>query len=171
MACWIENDGGSALCDGTMTREPVTPLVELLHEPAPARLQWRVHLARREPARALAVSALILVAALAALLLFHSLLSALLSAGLLLAATGEFLLPVTYRLTPEGAEARGLFAWRKIAWSDVKRVYSGRGEVKLSPLAHGGPREGFRGVLLRCEGNQSAVYAAVECYRDAAAGE
>lgn len=152
-----------------MTREPASPLDE--PKPPPIPLQWRVHLARREPARALFVITLILVAGFAALLLFRSVLSALLTAGLLLAATGEFLLPVTYRLTPEGAEARSLFTWRKIAWSDVKRVYIGRGEVKLSPLAHGGPREAFRGVVLRCGEHRSAVHAAVEGYRHAAAGE
>ena len=154
-----------------MTREPASPRAETSHHPQPAPLQWRVHLARREPLRALVVTVLIGMAGCAALLLFHSLLSALLAAGLILAATGEFLLPVTYRLTPEGAEARSLFAWRKIAWSEVKRVYSSRGLVKLSPLAHGGPREAFRGVLLRCEENQSAVSAAVEGYRHAAAGK
>jgi hypothetical protein len=116
------------------------------------------------------VAAFILLAGGAALLLFHSLLSALLAAGLLLAATSEFILPVTYRLTPQGAEARSFFTWRKIEWSEVKRVYSGRDEVKLSPLKHGGPREAFRGVLLRCEGNQGTVQAAVEGYCDATTG-
>lgn len=153
-----------------MIREPASPAASPI-APALAPLQWRVHLARRAPLRALVVIAFILVAGFAALLLFHSVLSAGLAVGLLLAATGEFLLPVNYRLTAEGAEARGLLTWRKMEWDDVKRVYTGPGVVKLSPLAHGGPREAFRGVLLRCEGNQSAVYAAVESYRHAAARE
>lgn len=148
-----------------MIREPLPQSA-----PSPEPLQWRVHLARQAPLRALVVGACILLAGSAALLLFHSLLSALFAAGLLLAATGEFLLPVTYRLSPQGAEARSLFTWRKIEWSDVKRVYSGRGEVKLSPLKHGGPREAFRGVILRCEGNQEAVRATVEGYRHATPG-
>jgi hypothetical protein len=135
----------------------------------PAALEWRVHLARRQPVRALAAAACILLAGLGALLLFQSLLSALLSAGLLFTATSEFLLPMTYRLTADAAEARGPLTWRRIRWGDVKRVYASPGEVKLSPLAHGGPREAFRGVLLRCDENQAAVVALAEEFRRAAA--
>jgi hypothetical protein len=94
---------------------------------------------------------------------------ALVAAALLALALGDFLFPVRYRLSAAGAEARGVGHWRRIAWEEVKRVYVGEEEVKLSPLAHGGPREPFRGVLLRCQGNREAVLAAVRQFRDAAA--
>jgi hypothetical protein len=131
-------------------------------------LEWRVHLARQQPGRAAGAVAAILLASAAALWLFASPGFALVTGGLLLAATGEFLFPTTYRLTASGAEARNPFGWRKITWKEVKRVYAGNEEIKLSPLAHGGPRESFRGVLLRCAGNHEAVRSAVHRFHDAA---
>ena len=133
-------------------------------------LEWRVYLARRQPARATVAVGVILGVAAWGYVAFGSLLPGLAGAALLLGAVGEFLFPVTYRLSPEYAEARGPLSWRRIAWKEVKRVYAGDGEIKLSPLAHPGPREAFRGVLLRCEANQEAVLAAVKQFRDAAAG-
>jgi hypothetical protein len=102
-------------------------------------------------------------------LLFGSFLPAVAATGLLLAAVGEFLFPIRYRLSPQGAEARNLVAWRRIAWADVKRIGLAEDAIKLSPLTHGGPREAFRGVLLRCEGNREAVLAAIREFRDVAA--
>jgi hypothetical protein len=132
-------------------------------------MEWRVHLARRRPGRAVLVLALALAVGALALFLFRHVASALLAVGLLVAAVGEFLFPLAHRLTREGAEVRGPFYWRRIAWTEVKRVHVGEEEVKLSPLAHGGPREAFRGVVLRCEGNRDEVLAAVRQLRDAAA--
>jgi hypothetical protein len=128
-------------------------------------LTWRVHLARRQPGRAVGAVAAALAAGAWAYLLFGSLLAALATTGLLVAAVGEFLFPIRYRIGPEGAEARNLFAWRRIAWRDVRRVYWGGETIKLSPLPHGGPREAFRGVLLRCEEiSRDTVVAAVTTY-------
>jgi hypothetical protein len=132
--------------------------------------EWRVHLARRHPGRAAGAVGLALGAGAAAYVSFGALAPALVSGGLVLAAAGEFLFPTTYRLTAEWAEVRNPFGWRRIAWKEVKRVHSGKEEIKLSPLAHAGRREAFRGVLLRCEGNQPAVLEAIDRFRNAATG-
>jgi hypothetical protein len=135
----------------------------------PGILEWQVCLARRQPARAATVVGVALATAAWAFVLFHSLLPAVTAAGLLVAAVGEFLFPISYRLTPQGAEARNPFCWRRMSWVDVKQVYVEGEAVKLSPLASGGGQEAFRGVLLRCEANRETVLAAVQRYRDAAA--
>jgi hypothetical protein len=135
----------------------------------PSDLTWRVHLARRQPGRAAVAVAAALAAGAWGYLLLGGLLPALAGTGLLLAAVAEFLLPVQYRLTPEGAEARNLLLWRRIAWPEVQRVYTGAETIKLSPLPSGGRREAFRGVLLRLDGNGDAVLAAIERFRDVAA--
>jgi hypothetical protein len=136
--------------------------------PAAEVLEWCIHLARREPAKAVVVVGLALISGALGLALFHNWLFALFAAGVLIAATGEFLFPVRYRLTAEDAELRGPFSWRRIRWTEVKRVYAANEEIKLSPLAHPGPREAFRGVLLRCEGNRDRVLDAIRRFRDAA---
>ena len=144
------------------------PEAEELSSTQPESVEWRVHLARRQPARAAAASMAVLGAGAWAFYLFQHVVPALVTVGLLVAATGEFMFPISYRLSPAGAEARNPFGWRRIGWGEVMRVYVGNDEIKLSPLKHGGPREAFRGVLLRCEGNREVVLAAVQRFRDAA---
>lgn len=131
--------------------------------------EWTVHLAARSPARALGVALVIGLAAGWAAFLFGNAVAFLATAALLIGAASEFLFPVRYRLTPGFAEARGPLHWRRIAWGEVKRVYVGNGEIKLSPLKHGGPREAFRGVVLRFEGDPDGLRAAIRQYREAAA--
>lgn len=133
-------------------------------------LEWRVFPARRQPGRAVAVVAVALAAGAWAYVLLGSLLLAAVAAGLLLASVGEFLFPVVYRLTPEQAEARNPFAWRRIAWAQVRRVALAEDAILLSPLAEPSRRDAFRGVLLRCAANRQEVLTAVRRYRDAAAG-
>lgn len=92
--------------------------------------------------------------------------------ALLTAATGEFLFPVRYRITPEYAEAWNPVHWRRIAWREVRTVWIGQSEVRLSPLAHRGPRDAFRGVLLRTGDRWTLdeLRAVVARYRGAARG-
>src|SRR5688572_13193033 len=92
---------------------------------APASLEWRVWLARRQPGRAAAVIGIVALVVAAGLSLFRSPLMALAGAALLMGAVGEFLFPTRYRLTAAGAEVRNLVFWRRLAWTEVKRVYAG----------------------------------------------
>jgi hypothetical protein len=129
------------------------------------RLEWRVHLARRQPRKTALALGLMIGAAAWSVVVFGNVTAPAASVALLIGALSEYLFPVRYRLTGEGAEARGPFYWRKIAWQEVRRVYVGEQEIKLSPLPHPGPREGFRGVLLRCPDNQEPVRELVEQFR------
>lgn len=142
------------------------PPGQVLNE-EPAVLEWEVWLARRRPGPAAAVVAAAGGAAAVAYLLLDNLAMPLLTLAVLAGATGEFLFPTRYRLSAAGAEARNFVFWRRIEWTQVRRVLVGEEEVKLSPLPRGGRREAFRGVLLRCEGNREAVLAAVRTFRDA----
>lgn len=131
-------------------------------------LEWRVHLLRERPAGGAAVLAAAALAGVWGYGLFQHPLASMVGAGLVLASVGEFVFPLYCRLDADGAEVRNPFAWRKIAWKDVRRVYAGEGGVRLSPLPHGGVREAFRGVLLRCRGNREEVLQAVRRFRHAA---
>lgn len=131
-------------------------------------LAWRVHLAAEQGGRAVLLLTVIVIASAWSLIVFGHPVAMAVTALLLVAATSEFLLPVRYRLTEEFAEARGPLFWRRIEWKDVRRVYTGRAEIKLSPLPFGGPREAFRGVVLRTADNQEEVLAAVRRRRAAA---
>ncbi len=118
-------------------------------EAGPETLAWSVHLARDRPKWV--VGLVVLMAGCAALCfyLFGSLLYAAFTVVALLGATAEFLFPAHYRLTREAAEMRNLHNWRRIAWAEVRKVYLLDEGIKLSPLPHAGPREAFRGLMLR----------------------
>lgn len=134
--------------------------------PAPLPLEWRVHPARRDPWRALLLVGIIAASALLGAVSFGSWLLAGATAFLLTGATAEFLLPTRYRITPEGAEQRNLFAPRRIRWAEVKRAYLTEDGIKLSPLGRPSRLESTRGVFLRFADNRSEVIAAVRFCRD-----
>ena len=132
-------------------------------------LEWAVHLATQRPERAVIIAAAALAVGWLSWQLFRNPVMTAFSIAVLFAATAEFLFPVRYRLNAEGAELRNLHNWRRIAWTEVKKVYTGEREIKLSPLEHGGRREAYRGVLLHCPDNRDEVLAFVRRHRDAAA--
>lgn len=131
-----------------MSIEAGMPVTDTRPRSEPA-VEWRVHLARRQPLRVAMVALAAVVVAVAAMQTPGGSGAALAGVALIVASAGEFLFPIRYRLTEKGAESKNPFGWRQIDWGDVKRVYVGPGSVKLSPLRHGGPREAYRGVTLR----------------------
>lgn len=137
----------------------------------PAEYAWRVHLARREPGRALAVGAILLAVVAWTTWAYRNPLLPAAAAFLLLGAVGEFLFPTRYRLTLEAAEVRNPFYWRRIAWKEVKRVGVGEHAIRLSPLRYPSPRDTFRGVLLRWDGNREEVLERIRQFREAALEE
>lgn len=150
-----------------MSQEPRYPSAEAVPDPSDTRpeLEWQVHRARGRPFEAAVVAGAAVCAGMLCQSLFHSLPFALFSVMAVLGATAEFLFPIRYRLNAEGAELRNLHNWRRIGWEEVKKVYVGEREVKLSPLSRPGRREAFRGVLLQCPDNQEAVLALIAHYR------
>ena len=157
---------------------PPIPSSEALHpssadEPGAATdtaIEWQVHLARRQPGRAVLLLLGTLSCSLLCFSLFRNWLFALFTAGALLAATSEFLFPIRYRLTAEAAEMRNLHNWRRITWAEVRKAYLLDDGIKLSPLAVPNRLESFRGVMLRFgpgAGEREALLTVVRGYRDA----
>jgi len=137
-------------------RRPPSSPPAACRAPAPEVLEWRVHLVRSSPARGAVLAVVVAAVGGLCFYLFRSLPFALFSVLALLGATAEYLFPIRFRLTPEGAEMRNLHNWRRISWAEVRKVYLLDEGVKLSPLPHGGPREAFRGVMLRWEERQKS---------------
>jgi hypothetical protein len=124
-----------------------------------APLTWSLHLARRRPRQAAAAAALILLASLVAGYGFGSPLLGALACLLLVASVSDYLFPLRFFLSENGAEARGLVHRRRIAWSQVRRVVRDDLGVKLSPLARPSRLEAYRGIYLWFEGNAENVMA------------
>ncbi len=134
----------------------------------PCAVEWTVHLARRD----LRKTAAALVAAAGGALIagfgFRSVAAGILTVVLLLGSLSDYLLPVRYRLGPEGIEARGPLFRRKMQWSQVCRAVRDPAGVKLSPLPRHSRREAYRGIYLWFEGNEPEVMAAIAHHRGAA---
>jgi hypothetical protein len=79
---------------------------------------------------------------------FDSPILAALSVCLLTASVSDFLFPIQYRLTEDGALMRGLLTRRKMAWHSVRRVVRDDLGVKLSPLPRHSRLEAYRGIYL-----------------------
>jgi len=130
-------------------------------------LEWRVHLAARYPGRTVGAVAMVVVGALAAAAGFRSAGAGVLALLLLLGSISDYLLPLHYRLSASGVEAKGLLYRRRMRWTEVRRVLSERTGVKLSPLRRRSRLEAYRGIYLWFEGNEAEVRAALSRYRGA----
>lgn len=129
-----------------------------------AILSWTVHLARQHPSRLAVAVAFVTLAACAGYFAIGPL-AAVAVALVLSASLADFLFPVSYVLTRDGAECRMLFKSSQIRWENVRHCYVDDQGVKLSPLPRQSRLEAFRGVYLRFADNEEQVTEAVKSLR------
>jgi len=120
-------------------------------------LQWKVHPARRRPAAAISVVAVIAVAsAFSARVGGHGAWG--LSAALFLLVTvASFLFPTRYRLTDGGVEVSLLGALRRREWARLHVLGDGSVGLLLSPSRRAGILDPIRTIFLRYDGNAEEV--------------
>ncbi|HIE09063.1 MAG TPA: hypothetical protein EYP65_04365 [Armatimonadetes bacterium] len=110
-------------------------------------IEWRVHLASRNP-KGLPLVALVM--ALSGLLgALKGWAYAVLGPVLVLLWVADYLFPVTYRLTDEGVEVRQLVLRAFLPWERVRRCVKTKGGLFLSPLPKPSRLDAYRGVFLR----------------------
>ncbi|HHX39530.1 MAG TPA: hypothetical protein GX715_06160 [Armatimonadetes bacterium] len=117
--------------------------------PAGAVLEWRVHLARERPRALLFVAGVLCASAALAYAVFGHPLPVLITLALLFSSVSEFVLPITYRIAPEGITRRNGVNITTLAWDEVRRMEVYEEGVRLSPLARPSALEPFRGILIR----------------------
>lgn len=110
---------------------------------------WRIRLSDKEPAKRWGVAACAVLALVAGTLLFSGPLLGVVGFVIILAATAEFWLGVSYRTDAKGASARCGLSVTAMEWVEVKRAAITPDGVRLSPLATPSKLEPFRGMLLR----------------------
>ncbi len=119
-------------------------------------LEWTTHLARRQPMKAVAASAVVAVTVALGWVWVHPLVAFLMGL-LLLNAVAEFLFPVHYRLTKSGAEATGFLLSRRMEWKQVRRITPLPDGIHLSPFAKPTKLDGLKGMVLRWEGDEAEL--------------
>ncbi|HAH87480.1 MAG TPA: hypothetical protein DCL60_08935 [Armatimonadetes bacterium] len=129
-------------------------------------MEWRVHLLREDPKKLLVVVPVVLASLFASYVFFGSPIFAVVVVFLFASSLCEYLFPVYYRLTREGACMRTLTGRNFVPWTRVKRYYLDECGIKLSTLPSAGRLEAYRGVYLRFGGNRDEVAGAVRRLRD-----
>ncbi len=131
-------------------------------------MAWQVHLLREQPSKALLIAPVVIASVVLSSVLFRSFVYPAIALVIFLSALSEYLFPIRYEITADGASARTLTGRAFIRWADVKKYYLDDRGVKLSPLSQAGRLEAYRGVYLRFGGNKDEVIETVRRMRDAA---
>jgi hypothetical protein len=137
-------------------------------------LCWRVHLARQHPEKLPAIVAIFVTAFAGVWFLFGNPIAAIVAVVLLLGATADFFLPVSYRLSSNGIAADSVTSHLRLEWPQVKRCLVSRDAVLLSPLSVASRLDNFRGIVLRyapdgCPGDRESLFRSILAYRPDAA--
>ena len=83
------------------------------------------------------------------LLVFKTIVFAVLGVAIILISTAEFWLGTSYKVDSNGASARTGASMTSLEWSAVKQAIVQNDGVKLSPLGTSSRLEAFRGVFLK----------------------
>lgn len=129
-------------------------------------LSWRVHLVRQEPRRLPALLAVLFVGVVCIWTIFGRPLPAMAAALLIIGAIGDFLFPVSYRITTRGVYADAPTSRMSLRWKEVRRCLPDPRGIVVSPLAVASRLDAFRGVTLRfaphgSPGDRDSVLAAI----------
>ncbi|RMG19295.1 MAG: hypothetical protein D6729_05700 [Deltaproteobacteria bacterium] len=111
-------------------------------------LEWTVHPLRAHPWKGVFVLAVVLLVEYTLVFVWYSPFMALLSAFLLVAATGRFLFPSHFRLDASGAEVRFLGTTQRRRWSELRRMREARSGVLLTPFRRPSRLDEARGLFL-----------------------
>lgn len=129
-------------------RPDATPTAPRVGRDDAALLEYRVHLARKNPGGAVAVAVFAVLAACIGQFVLGSPLFAAVGVIAILGSTSEFVLPIRYTLTGEKATAAYGLARLEIEWARVRRVRCGAAALRLSPFAVAHRLDAFRGITL-----------------------
>lgn len=120
-------------------------------------LVWTVHPAAQRHAAATATLGVIALAGLAAAQVGRGVGWGVAAVVFLVLAISPFLWPTRYRLDADGVEVRHLGGVRRRAWKEIRRVARVPGGVLVSPYRVPSFRDRVRGIVLRVDGDPTAV--------------
>jgi hypothetical protein len=142
------------------------------HTQSKDQLTWQIHLLRRHPERLPALVLVLFIGAACVWVLFGRPLPVLAALTLLLGTAAEYLLPTTYRITPDGVTAHSLTTHVELRWRNARRALPDPSGLIVTSLAERSTLDRFRGVMLRYAppgepGDCASVLAAIARYAPA----
>jgi hypothetical protein len=129
---------------------------------SPVLSSWTIHMAKRNPARAISVMILILVCAYFIHLTMEDLFFTLIATAVLVIMVLPYYLPTTFTLSEEGVSKKMLFSNQKRAWSEFNRYSVDRNTIKLYTMKKESRLDNYRSFLLICNKNKDDVVKIVE---------
>ena len=125
-------------------------------------LSWKIHMARRNPSRAIAVAILIIICSYFIFYTMEDFFFTFISTIVLIIMVIPYYLPTTYILTEEGVRRKMLFSNQSRAWSEFNRYDSDKNNVKLYTMKQSSRLDNYRSFLLICNKNKDEVMKIVQ---------
>lgn len=124
---------------------------------SPELLSWKIHMARRNPTRAIAVIILILICSYFIFFTLEDVFLTLISTFVLLVMVLPYYLPVTYILSEEGVTKKMLFSNQSRSWTEFHRYKRDKNAIQLYTLKRKSRLDNYRSFLLICDKNTEMV--------------
>ncbi|MEA2076421.1 MAG: hypothetical protein U9O95_00195 [Candidatus Marinimicrobia bacterium] len=125
-------------------------------------LSWKIHMARRNPSRAIAVAILILICSYFIFYTMEDFFFTFIATFVLIIMVLPYYLPTTYMLTEKGVRRKMLFSNQSRAWSEFNRYDSNKNTIKLYTMKQSSRLDNYRSFLLICNKNKEQVIEIIE---------
>ena len=129
---------------------------------SPELLSWKIHMARRNPSRAIAVAVLILICSYFIYYTMEDFFFTFIATFVLIIMVLPYYLPTTYILTEAGVRRKMLFSNQDRAWSEFNRYDTDKNTIKLYTMKQSSRLDNYRSFLLICNKNKEQVVEIVE---------
>ena len=129
---------------------------------SPEILSWKIHMARRNPSRAIAVAILILICSYFIYYTMEDFFFTLIATFVLIIMVIPYYLPTTYLLTEVGVTRKMLFSKQSRAWSEFNRYNSDKNTIQLYTMKKSSRLDNYRSFLLICNKNKEQIIKIVE---------
>ena len=125
-------------------------------------LSWKIHMAKRNPTRAISVLILILICAYFIQFTMEDLFFTIIAFFVLAIMVLPYYLPTTYVMTDEGIEKNMLFSKQKRSWSEFNRFAVEKNLIKLYTMKKKSRLDNYRSLLVICNKNKDEVLTIVK---------
>lgn len=129
---------------------------------SPPLLEWKVLLARRNPARAVSVTILIIICAYFVFFTTKDMVLTVIATIVLIMMVLPYYLPITYILTDDTVIKKMPLSRKVRRWDEFHRYHAERGSIKLFTLTYPSRLDNYRSFLLICNKNKKDVLAIVQ---------
>ena len=125
-------------------------------------LTWKIHMARRNPARAVSVMVLILICAYFIHYTMEDFFFTLVTTFVLIIMVLPYYLPTTFILSEEGVVKKMLFSTQTRSWSEFNRYAVEKNIIKLYTMKKESRLDNYRSFLIICSKNKDEVIKIVQ---------